>query len=138
MPPRKPIKNPQTFDEYLAAVVESKRAKKGLTVEDLATKAGMSVATMRRRLDGAPFTVEEIHLVSAVVGVPTAKLVDEALDDYGGMEKLIANSPMSEGIVSLDAHRKKVDPATTPDEELREELNAAGFDPELLEDEKFE
>lgn len=87
---------PRTFDEHLANVVESKRAKKNLTVEELADAAGIGYQTMRRRLGGSPFTVNELERVSRAVDVSAADLVEEALKDYGGMEKLLAEY-VSEG-----------------------------------------
>lgn len=95
MPPRKKIK-PETFDGYLADVVESKRAKRGLTVEELAERSGISYQTLRRRLGGAPFTVNELGRVSAVLAVQPADLVQEAVDDYGGIEKLLREYAVSE------------------------------------------
>lgn len=88
MPPRNKM-IPTTFDEHLANVVESKRAKTHLTVDELADACGIAYQTMRRRLAGAPFTVNEIERVAVVVNVPASGLVDEALRDYGGLAKLM-------------------------------------------------
>lgn len=96
MPPRKKKKQLTTFDEYMGRVVESKRVKAELTVEELAAASGIGYTTLRRRLDGAGFTVLELERIARVVGTPAHRLVEEALDDFGGMEKLLNESSVSE------------------------------------------
>jgi len=94
---------PRTFDEHLANVIESKRAKRNMTVEELADAVGIKYQTLRRRLSGSPLMVTELERLAVVVDVPAAELVDEALNDYGGIEKLIAEH-MSEGEGNVTAH----------------------------------
>jgi len=97
MPPRKKKKTLTTFDEFMGRVVESKRVKAELTVEELADATGIGYTTLRRRLDGSGFTVLELERVAVAVETPAHRLVEEALADYGGMEKLLAeHSPASE------------------------------------------
>lgn len=137
MPPRKKMV-PTTFDEHLAVVVDSKRTKKQMSVEEFADAIGITYPTLRRRFAGAPFTVTELYRVADVVGVPAHLLVQEALDDFGGMEKLLAEAvPTSEVISSLDDYRKK-NLATVPEEELRRGKHAAGTDEELEQPEQFD
>lgn len=90
MPPRKKKKQPTTFDEFVGRVVESKRVKAELTVEELAEATGIGYTTLRRRLDGSGFTVLEFERVARAVQTPAHQLVDEAIADFGGMEKLLA------------------------------------------------
>jgi len=149
MPPRKKNTKPRTFDEHLANVVESKRSKTSLTVEEFADASGIGYQTMRRRLKGAPLTVNELERIGVVVGVSAAKLVQEALDDYGGdqdgLSKLIREHgpKMSVPVASFDDHktRKQAEAAALTSEELdrineeRSQQVAATTDRELGTDE---
>ncbi len=98
MPPRKKKTQLTTFDEFMGRVIESKRVKADLTVEELAAASGIGYTTLRRRLDGAGFTVLELERVAHAVRTPAHLLVQEALNDFGGMEKLL-----NDGSVSDDA-----------------------------------
>lgn len=100
MPPRKK-KKPTTFDEFMALVVDSKRVKAGLTVEELAVESGVGYSTLRRRLDGAGFTVLELERVARAVNTPAHLLVEEALSDFGGMEKLLNDDSVSDDAANV-------------------------------------
>lgn len=114
MPPRKKTKNALTFDGHVGLVVDSKRIKREMTVEELADAAGIGYTTLRRRLAGAAFTVLELERVAVAVRTPASEIVEEALRDYGGMEKLLTDTRV-EGSMS-DAGStvntvKPIDPA---------------------------
>lgn len=100
MPPRKK-KKPSTFDEYMGRVIESKRVKAELTVEELAAASGVGYSTLRRRLDGAGFTVLELERVAHAVNTPAHLLVEEALADFGGMGKLLNTDPVSDDAANV-------------------------------------
>lgn len=137
MPPRKKLQ-PKTFDDYLALVVDSKRTKRQLSVEELAAESRIEYSTLRRRLGGAPFTVNEINRIAAACGIEAHLLVDEALRDYGGMTKLLAEyGPKSEPVANIADYRQP-DLATAPEEELKRGSYAAGTDDELEQDEHFD
>ena len=125
------------FDVRLGTVVKSKRIKCDLSQAEAAAAAGIPLSNYQRREAGTnEITVSELNRIAAVVGVPAHKLAQEALDDFGGMEKLIGEHVgMSEVPVSLDDHRKRRTPAEMTEEEHLELSNAAGTDPEHEQDE---
>lgn len=100
MPPRKK-KKPTTFDEFLGRVIESKRVKAEMTVEELAEASGVGYSTLRRRLDGAGFTVLEFERVAHAVNSPARLLVEEALADFGGMDKLLNDHSVSDDAANV-------------------------------------
>lgn len=90
MPPRKKQKTTLTFDDHMGRVVDSKRIKREMTVDELADMSAIGYTTLRRRLAGAGFTVLELERIAVAVDTPASSMVEEALRDYGGMEKLLA------------------------------------------------
>lgn len=93
------------FDVALGAVVRSKRTKKGLSQQAVAEMAGIAMSNYRRREDGRnEITVSELYRIAPAVGVSALKLVEEALEDYGGMEKLLAeHAAVSDGADNVTA-----------------------------------
>lgn len=109
-----------------------------MSVEELAAASGIEYSTLRRRLGGAPFTVNELNRIAAACAIAPHAIVDEALSDYGGMEKLMAvYAPKSEAVANIADYRKP-DLATVPEEELRRGKHAAGIDEELEHDEQYD
>lgn len=133
----RPMKKLSDFDKKLGSVVRSKRVKVGLTRAQLAELTGIAEANLKRREAGAnEITVSELKRIAEAVGVPAAELADEALKDFGGMDKLIGEHVgMSDVPVNLDAHRKRRTPADMDEDEWGGLSNAAGTDPELEQDE---
>ena len=79
-----------SFDVCLGRVVKSKRVKAGLTRARMAEITGIAEANLKRREEGKnEITSSELYRIAAAVGVPAVSLVEEALDDYGGMDKLL-------------------------------------------------
>lgn len=70
------------FPTYAAAVAAEVRAEMGrkqVTATHLATRTDIPSATLSRRLNGrSAFTVEELHRISAVLGVPVSVLVPDS------------------------------------------------------------
>ncbi|MGW9268370.1 helix-turn-helix domain-containing protein [Microbacterium sp. NPDC055599] len=87
----RPKKIISDFDVCLGKVVKSKRVKAGLTREALADAAGIADSNLKRREAGEnEITVSELERISTAVEVPALEMVEEALKDYGGVEKLVA------------------------------------------------
>lgn len=79
-----------TFDEFLGAEVESRFHKRNMRQEDTADVLKWSETTLKRKLHGATsLSVREILEVAAALDVPVAKVIDDALTDFGGIEKLL-------------------------------------------------
>lgn len=84
------IKKISDFDVALGGVVRSKRVKKKLSQSAVAEAVGIPLSNYQRREDGSvEITTSELYRIATIVDVPAAKLVEEALDDYGGMDKLL-------------------------------------------------
>lgn len=101
---RKPKKISE-FDVKLGAVVRSKRKKLNLSQSAVAETVGIPMSNYQRREDGTvEITVSELERIASVVKVAAAKLVEEALDDYGGLAKLLAEyGPVSEPAANVTA-----------------------------------
>ena len=130
-------KKTSDFDVRLGNVIRAKRTKIRMSQNQLADASGIAMSNLQRRENGKiEITVSEIKRIAEALGVPAHELVDEALDDFGGMQKLIdEHVGMSEAPVSLDAHRRNRTPAEMTEEEMEGVPNAAGTDPELGYDE---
>lgn len=87
----RPTKKPSDFDARLGMVVRSKRVKAALTRKEMAEVTGIAEANLKRREMGVnEITVSELTRIAAAVRTPPAEIAEEALADYGGLHKLIA------------------------------------------------
>lgn len=127
-------KKTSDFDVRLGNVIRAKRTKIRMSQNELADASGIAMSNLQRRENGKiEITVSEIKRIAEALGVPAHELVDEALKDFGGMDKLIAEHVgVSEAPVSLDAHRQRNrTPADMTEEEWEELDSAANTDPEI-------
>ena len=115
----RPPKEISDFDVRLGRVVKSKRVKADHTRASLAEATGIPESNIKRREEGSnEITVSELERIAAAVDVPAVEIVEEALDDYGGLAKLIAEhrpgDPMSGGapIVPTDGPVSPADNVT--------------------------
>lgn len=132
-------KKTSDFDVRLGNVIRAKRTKIRMSQTELAEASGIAMSNLQRRESGKiEITVSEIKRIAEALGVPAHELVDEALKDFGGMEKLIAEHVgMSEAPVSLEAHREKKKSVAdmTVDEIESMQTKAATHNVELDQDE---
>lgn len=101
----RPKKKISEFDVRLGKVVKSKRVKASHTRESFAQVTGIAEANLKRREEGQnEITVSELQRIARAVNVSPQALVEEALDDYGGIEKLRAeHAPTSEVVGTVTA-----------------------------------
>lgn len=98
---RKPA---ETFDEFIGAVIDSRRALNGMSQDDLAAAVGIPLTNMGRSLRGSrPLSVNEFERIAGALGEDAGQMAAEALRRFGGMEKLLAGY-VSEGSRSVEAH----------------------------------
>lgn len=130
--PRQP-KKISDFDVRLGNVIRAKRTKMRMSQNELADASGIAMSNLQRRENGKiEITVSEIKRIAEALGVPAHELVDEALKDYGGIDKLIdEHIGVSDVPISLDDHRKRRTPADMTEEEWEGERSAANTDPEI-------
>lgn len=87
----RPEKKVSDFDVRLGKVVRSKRVKADLTRKEMADLTGIAEANLKRRESGQnEILVSEMVRIAAAVHTPAVEIVQEALADYGGVHKLIA------------------------------------------------
>lgn len=90
-------KPPETFDEWIATVIKSQMVKRAVRQEDLAARTGIALTLVGRSLRGTrPLSVQEFETMAGVLNADPAQLLKDALDGFGGMEKLLAEVPVSE------------------------------------------
>lgn len=102
----RPPKKISPFDVALGNVVRSKRVKKKLSQAAIADATGIAMSNYQRREDGRnEITVSELERIAAAMEVPALAIVEEALDDYGGLQKLLkehrGDDPMSDGTSNI-------------------------------------
>lgn len=97
-------KAPETFNEWVGKVIENAMNSKGWRQEDLAREAGLPPTNVGRSIRGTrPLSVREFEILAGTLGVAADKLLNNALDEYGGMEKLLADhAAVSEGERTVD------------------------------------
>lgn len=99
----RPPKKISDFDVRLGRVVKSKRVKADHTRASLADATGIPESNIKRREEGTnEITVSELERIAVAVDVTAAEIVEEALTDYGGMEKLLREYATSEGAATVD------------------------------------
>ena len=82
----------ETYDEHLGDAVESFMHRARLTQTQLATAAGMPMTNLGRAIRGTrPLLVGELTRVAGVLNVPSQDILDDALERFGGIEKLLSS-----------------------------------------------
>lgn len=98
------------FDVALGGVVRSKRVKKKLSQTAVAEAVGIPLSNYQRREDGSvEITTSELYRIATIVDVPAVKLVEEALHDYGGIDKLILEFVSTSAVDATVTAEDKVD-----------------------------
>lgn len=128
-------KQPETFDEWVGTTIESKFGKTSMRQDDLAAATGISVTLIGRSIRGTRgLSVKEFETIAGVLGEDPGVLLKEALDGFGGMEKLLTK-PVSDVPLSLDEQRrrKQAEAAAMTPQQIAEYSGeqAAIDDPEL-------
>ena len=110
-------------------------AKKRLTQEVVAERAGMSVWTLQKKLKArAPITATDLVVLANAIGVSPTDVLEEAMAD---VEK--AERHMSAGVASIAEQRFKTkSPATMTDDELDAIEKKAGIEDDELEQDEPE
>lgn len=105
--PRRPAP-PKTFDQHLGSVIDGALKPFGGRPA-VGEWLQLSDRSVERRMRGeVPIFVSELRVIAEHIKWPMDQIVQRALDSYGGIDKLLADSaPMSEPIPSLDEERKR-------------------------------
>lgn len=91
--PLNPQKKFREFDAALGRIVASKRIRAGLSQSELATRTGMPLSNLGRVEKGTrSLTVAELETIAEIVKVPAGEMAEEAVDLYGGVDKLMSEA----------------------------------------------
>lgn len=135
----RPAKKISQFDVKLGSVVAARRLKRGkMTQQELSDMSGVPLSNLQRREDGKnEFTVSEMERIAKALSTTPLSLVKEALDDYGGIDKLIAEyvavSDAPDTVDELAKKREEKDLGSDFDED--DYASAANHDVEHDQDE---
>lgn len=133
----KPRPKPVTFDQWVGQYIEGAMKRRGMRQEDLAAATGIAKTLIGRIIRGTrPVTVLEFEVIAGVVNYPAGQLLADALEEYGGMDKLLAEHAPSEVASTVDDLAKKRESRTGEiDVDEYEGRSAANVDPEHERDE---
>lgn len=120
------------LNEALAAEIRAERARKKVTIKELALAAGMVESTLNRALAGQrDINVTQIGLIARALSIDPAVLVDRAVESIGGLDALVSEV-QDKNVTPL----RRVEDFTL--EDLDKERYAANRDKEADTDEQFD
>lgn len=120
------------LNEALAAEIRAERARKKVTIKELALAAGMVESTLNRALAGQrDINVTQIGLIARALSIDPSVLVARAVESIGGLDTLVSEVK-SNNVTPL----RPVEDFTL--EELDKEQYAANRDKEAETDEQFD
>jgi len=83
----------RAFDAALGRVVASKRTLREMSREQLAKATGMPLTNLQRAEAGRrSLSVAELEAIADAVRIPAGVMASEAVDLYGGIEKLMSEA----------------------------------------------
>lgn len=120
------------LNEALAAEIRAERARKKVTIKELALAAGMVESTLNRALAGQrDINVTQIGLIARALSVDPAVLIERAVESIGGLDALVSEV-QGKNVTPL----RRVEDFTL--EDLDKERYAANRDKEADTDEQFD
>ncbi|WP_181420128.1 helix-turn-helix domain-containing protein [Curtobacterium sp. MCPF17_003] len=120
------------INEALAAEIRAERARKKVTIKQLALATGMVESTLNRVLAGQrDINVTQIGLIARALSIDPSTLVDRAVASMGGLDVLVSEVQSNNG-----TPLRPVEDFTL--EDLDKERYAANRDKEADTDEQFD
>jgi len=81
------------LNTLLGATLKGEYKKRGMRLEDIAKSVGIPYATLRKKIAGqSPIYATELILVCQVIGVTRERVVTDAIDMHGGVDKLVTEA----------------------------------------------
>ena len=118
------------LNEALAAEIRAERARKKVTIKELALAAGMVESTLNRALAGQrDINVTQIGLIARALSIDPSVLMARAVESIGGLETLVSEVH-AQNVTKL----RRVEDMTV--EEIEKLPHAATIDPEMDTDEQ--
>lgn len=129
----------RTASEYTQAVADALTGRykaKRWNLEKLSEKTGIKYFTLRRMMAGeAEINVRELRIICGVLGVSAEAVLDEALNEYGGIDKLVSEATDTTDDLEAKRRQKQKEAAAMSVDELEAQKHAAVRDRELDTDE---
>jgi len=73
------MEHPLSINSGLAGVVKTRLTEAGISLREAATRTGIPLTTLSRRLTGtSPFSADELALVASLFGIAVSDLAGEA------------------------------------------------------------
>lgn len=115
---------PVTFNQHLGSVVNGVLTNKGWTQDDLIAGTQLNKTTVGRRIRGShPMLVSELVIISSYLGVPAGKIVSEALEQFGGIDKLLSEAAAKNEVEEKAAPDNVTPMGKHPRDQTDEELH---------------
>ena len=127
------------FDRALGRVIASKRVLKNVSQATLSERSGVALSLIGRIEAGTrSVSVAELEAFAEVLRVPAGEMAADALEEYGGLEKLMSEATGTQDDLAMKRAEKKgahEPSAEEADEQYRRGEAAATVDPEMDTDE---
>jgi len=134
-------KQPETFDEWVGAIIDSKLTVHSWTQSQLADSIGLSLTLVGRSIRGSrALSVLEFERIASVLGEDPGDLLSDVLQGFGGLDKLLSEIPKpvsedSSSIDDLETRRLQKEAEQMSVAEIERNAIAATQDPERRTDE---
>jgi len=110
------------LNALVGATLKGEYKKRGMRLEDIAKSAGIPYPTLRKKIAGqSPIFATELILICQVIGVTPERVLGDAMDMYGGVDKLV--SEVTSTTEAPDKRRKQAEALSMTTEQI-EDLTA--------------
>lgn len=107
-------KAPNSFDAQLGRAVDNALSARGASRDDLWKYMGWNLTSLSRKLRGeTPFLISELRIICTYLGslrpdvpVTETQIVNDALDLYGGFDKLLSDAKAEFAVASQRAQAR--------------------------------
>jgi len=107
------------LNTLVGATLKGEYKKRGMRLEDIAKKAGIPYPTLRKKIAGqSPIFATELILICQVVGVTPERVLGDAMELYGGVDKLV--SEVTSTTETSDKKRKQDEARSMTTEQIEE------------------
>jgi hypothetical protein len=97
---------PVTYNQHVAKVIDGLMGERGVGREELAQTTAISFPTLDRNMRGdtqAGWTVSQVVRIAAALGSDVGYIAQRALDNFGGIDKLLSEVRSKKDNPSNDA-----------------------------------
>ena len=107
------------LNTLVGATLKGEYKKRGMRLEDIAPKVGIPYPTLRKKIAGqSPIFATELILICQVIGVTPERVLADAMEMYGGVDKLV--SEVTSTTKTSDKKRKQEEALSMTTEQIEE------------------